>query len=161
MSLAITAKELAYDPINGPIEAARRRAAMFAKPVKIKPITENTKTESGRSFSYAPAFFPPGGAWFKDEKFAYEIDNLKCKKTAREICEEICEKHHITFIDLISPSRPARLVIARREAVYRIRSETLCSFPMIGRILKRDHSTAVHSYYKYIREMGLENAESE
>lgn len=157
MSLHISEKELAYDPINGPREAARRRAAMFAKPVKVvmKP---KEPEPSGRSFSYAPAFFPPGGTWFKDEQFAHEIENLKCRKTAREICEEICEKHGITFLDLISPSRPARLVNARREAVYRIRSETLCSFPMIGRILKRDHSTCVHSYYKYVRGMEGGNA---
>jgi len=52
----------------------------------------------------------------------------------------------------------------RGEMAYEIRRQTLLSYPAIGRIFKRDHTTILHGVHKYAKENNLplpEDAEPE
>lgn len=62
----------------------------------------------------------------------------------RIICAEVCAKHDITAAELLSARRPVRLVMARHEAMWRLKNETSMSLPQIGRRLGgRDHTTVI------------------
>lgn len=66
------------------------------------------------------------------------------------IVHEVCDKHDIRFSDILSHVRHKRIVAARCEAIYRLRTETELSFPEIGRRMGGfDHSTAIHSYHRH------------
>jgi chromosomal replication initiator protein len=65
--------------------------------------------------------------------------------TARQIIDEIAATHDITREDMIGPRRYPHLVEARREAMRRVRDELGYSYPQIGRIFNRDHSSVIWS----------------
>jgi len=57
---------------------------------------------------------------------------------------EIADKHGYNVEDILGPCRHKHLVIVRRECVAMLRAKGY-STTEIGRIMKRDHSTIVHS----------------
>jgi chromosomal replication initiator protein len=65
--------------------------------------------------------------------------------TARQIIDEIAVTHDTTREDIIGPRRYPHLVEARREAMRRVRDELGYSYPQIGRIFNRDHSSVIWS----------------
>lgn len=71
--------------------------------------------------------------------------------SARRICEEVCIKYDMTFEFAISDVFLKPAVRARQEMMYRLRHETKLSFPQIGRILKRDHSSIIAGILSYGR----------
>lgn len=74
----------------------------------------------------------------------------------KSIIAEICEKHGIDWLDLASHRRSTEIVIARHEAMYRMRRETTMSLPAIGRKLGgRDHTTVLHGIRKHEQRMGM------
>lgn len=57
----------------------------------------------------------------------------------------LVEKHfHVTLEQIMSHNRANRPTMARAVAVWLIRQEYNLSYPTIGLVLKRDHSTAIH-----------------
>lgn len=69
------------------------------------------------------------------------------------IALEVSEKHGVSLDDMKSVNRAKRLVAARYEAFYRIRTETTLSYPQIGRRFGgRDHTTVLHGVQKYTSE---------
>lgn len=64
----------------------------------------------------------------------------------REI-DAICAKHAVDWHDVRGPRHFSKLIPARREIVVMLRHRGW-SFPQIGRVLNRDHSTAVHHYQR-------------
>ena len=60
---------------------------------------------------------------------------------------EVCKFHKITPNDLVGLGRVKALITARKDFTRRARDELGVSFPRIGHVLKRDHTTAVYNYY--------------
>jgi chromosomal replication initiation ATPase DnaA len=64
---------------------------------------------------------------------------------AKTIIAEVAAAHDITPADILGPRRFPHLVEARREAMSRVRKELGYSYPQIGRIFNRDHSSVIWS----------------
>lgn len=66
----------------------------------------------------------------------------------RSMLSELCIKHSVSFADVVGPCHDKNLIAVRREFAHIARAQG-CSFPRIGRILHRHHSTVIH-YFKYL-----------
>lgn len=65
---------------------------------------------------------------------------------ARRTVAMCAERHGVTYNDIMSPRRNKKIVIARMEAVWRVKMGTTWSLPRIGRFFgDRDHTTILHS----------------
>lgn len=62
---------------------------------------------------------------------------------AREIIRDAAKRHGVTAESLVGPRRPLAVIAARREAAWQIAKETDLSFPAIGVILGKDHSSII------------------
>lgn len=75
----------------------------------------------------------------------------------KAIISEVCEKYGIDWIELASHRRSVPAVIARHEAMYRMRHETVMSLPAIGRRLGgRDHTSVIHGIRRHEERMAAE-----
>jgi chromosomal replication initiation ATPase DnaA len=64
----------------------------------------------------------------------------------RRIVAEVCLKHQIRLIEVLSDRRTSNIIPVRFEMIYRIKSETTWSLPRIGRFMGgRDHTTILHA----------------
>lgn len=61
------------------------------------------------------------------------------------ICKVVCERHDVSLDDLFSDRKWQPVAKARQEAMRLIRDVTGLSYPQIGRIFDRDHTTALHA----------------
>ena len=71
--------------------------------------------------------------------------------TPKQIIKEVCDKHGVEHADLISARRTAVLTLPRFEAVYRMKTETLLSYPQMGRLMHRDHTSCIHAYRQFCK----------
>ena len=60
------------------------------------------------------------------------------------ILTEIAKKHGVTLTELCGSQRSRQQVLARHEAMYRLRAETRMSLLAIGERLGRDHSSVIY-----------------
>lgn len=67
----------------------------------------------------------------------------------REILKEVAQKHVVAPQAILGKSRHKPIVLARFEYVYRLHEEMGLSFAEIGRVLGRDHTTALHAYGRF------------
>lgn len=68
------------------------------------------------------------------------------RKPALRIIAQVAACHRLTVEDIIGPSRKAPIILARQDAMVEVfLARTDLSFPMIGRVFHRDHSTVVHT----------------
>lgn len=75
--------------------------------------------------------------------------------SSHDICRDVAQRHRMTIEELRSPRRARKYVEARQEAAYLLCRLTSLSYPAIGRILDRDHTSIIHSVRKYIERHGL------
>ena len=68
--------------------------------------------------------------------------------TLRQIILAVCAYYNVPKIDLLSKRRNSHLTIARHVAFYLARKHTLMSQPMIGKFMKRDHTSVIHGVRK-------------
>ena len=61
-----------------------------------------------------------------------------------QILDEVARVFHMTRRDLEGRRRTQHIAFARHVAMYLIRENTGMSFPTIGYVLNRDHSTVIH-----------------
>lgn len=74
----------------------------------------------------------------------------------RTILAETAEKYGLTVDDLRGPRRHHTVSWARQEAFYRLHAERKnLTLPMIGRLLNKDHTTALYGIRRYAKVMGL------
>lgn len=66
----------------------------------------------------------------------------------RGMLSDLCLKHEVCVDDVTGPSHRKELLAVRREFAHVARAQG-CSFPHIGRILHRHHTTIIH-YFKYL-----------
>lgn len=71
----------------------------------------------------------------------------------RRILEAVAKRHGLTPRDIIEQSRHRHVVLARREAIYYVVTETGMTFPAIGRVFCRDHTSIINNYKKYKAEL--------
>lgn len=63
---------------------------------------------------------------------------------AAGIALDVCEEWTVSSDELLSDSRRAHIVRARRELMWRLWSEQHLSLPQIGALLNRHHTTVLH-----------------
>lgn len=83
------------------------------------------------------------------ERTAREKENMD--PTGPEIIAEVCDHHGVAVKELLSCRRDAFLVRAREEACWRLRDETAMTYPAIGRLLNRDHTSVIAAVRRYQR----------
>jgi len=64
----------------------------------------------------------------------------------KRILTKVCRKHGVSVKDVLSSSRFRNVTRARQEAVYHVIIETGLTYPAVGRLFNRDHSTAIHCF---------------
>ena len=70
------------------------------------------------------------------------------------IVMEVCEKHRITYRQIIGDCRSRHIVAARHEAFYRLSTEATLSLTAIGhRMGGKDHTTVIHGIAKHRERM--------
>jgi hypothetical protein len=68
----------------------------------------------------------------------------------KRIAIEVAIKHKLNLAELLSVRRDSKVVAARYEAMYRMKTETPMSFPEIGRRLGgKDHTTVLYGVRKH------------
>ena len=74
--------------------------------------------------------------------------------TPKKIIQVVAEFYDLKEKDLLTSSRKKEIVKPRQVAMYLLREELKSSFPFIGRRFNgKDHTTAIHSYKKILREI--------
>jgi len=66
------------------------------------------------------------------------------RRTVAEIQQAVARFYHLRQDALIGPRRHYEVSRPRQVAMYLARKHTRASFPQIGRLFRRDHSTIVH-----------------
>lgn len=89
------------------------------------------------------------------------ISNIQVKSLSpKDIIEATAKFYNLDLKDLVGESRKKELVKPRQVAIYLIREELNTSYPTIGEELGgRDHTTAMHSYNKILKEVSEEKNE--
>lgn len=72
------------------------------------------------------------------------------------ITTEVANRYRMPVSVLTSPSRGRQVVIARNEAMWRVREETNLSFPQIGAKFHRDHTTVLHGYRQHQKRLAAQ-----
>jgi hypothetical protein len=65
------------------------------------------------------------------------------------IFSEVCAKHGFTAELMRGERRNSTLFLARGEFYFRAAAETAASFPIIGRVINRDHTTVIYGAARY------------
>ncbi len=74
--------------------------------------------------------------------------------TPKKILQVVADFYDLEEKDLLSPSRKKEIVRPRQIVMYLLREDLKRSYPFIGRKLGgKDHTTAIHSYEKIIKEL--------
>lgn len=68
--------------------------------------------------------------------------------TVHDIIREEVKRYNISLEYLRSDTRTKRLADIRQYIMWRARKETGRSFPFIGQLLNRDHTSVIHGYRK-------------
>jgi chromosomal replication initiation ATPase DnaA len=67
------------------------------------------------------------------------------------IIAQVCDRHGVAVEEVMGRSRFKRVCTARKEAYAMLREERL-SYPTIGRMFGRDHTTVVDGVQRYERD---------
>jgi chromosomal replication initiation ATPase DnaA len=82
------------------------------------------------------------------------------RRTMREIIAEVARRHGYSTAEIKSSRRHRGAIIARQEAMWLCRRETLSSLPQIGAALgNRDHTTVLHGIRRHEERMAKEERE--
>lgn len=91
------------------------------------------------------------GPVVRDKRQSVQAEPRSDAEKARDatgIINHIATAYGVNSRDLLSFNRAAKLARARQVAMYRLREDMQLSFPEIGEIMSRDHSTVMHGYQK-------------
>lgn len=105
-----------------------RRRLMGAPPVQARPIPRALLAPPPATVSQ-PVFLPVRVA----------------TTNARKLVTQVALAHGLTWRDLLGPCRERRVVLPRNEAAFRLITELRLSYPKAARVLRRDHTTVLHS----------------
>lgn len=68
---------------------------------------------------------------------------------------EVAERYKLTTQEILCKGRTRRIVYPRNEAIYEIAIATKLSFPQIGKIFNKDHTTIIHGIRRHAELNGL------
>lgn len=77
------------------------------------------------------------------------VPDFRPETRAEKIIREVAVDYRVRRKALLSASRKGLHVMARRVLIVRLRDELGMSYPSIGRLIGRDHSTVLHAYYQH------------
>lgn len=81
--------------------------------------------------------------------------------TMKTIIEEVAEKYGYSVTELKSTQRHRDLVVARHEAMWRCKKETINSLPAIGRAFgNKDHTTVLNGSKRHEERLAAAAAEA-
>jgi chromosomal replication initiation ATPase DnaA len=83
---------------------------------------------------------PQRSPWVK------QMVNMNAILFAHGLIEGVCHRHGVTVSELKSLSRKGALTKARRDIIVYLRDKVGFSFPAIGVLINRDHSTVIRIY---------------
>lgn len=66
----------------------------------------------------------------------------------RQLLEVVAKKHGVSITSLVGKTRQRDIVDIRSALVKSLRNDWNMSFPAIGRLFNRDHSTIMHLYQR-------------
>lgn len=75
----------------------------------------------------------------------------------RELAEEICARHELTFEELVGKSSARYIAWPRQEFMARAYALGHLSYPQIGRFLNRDHSTCIFGAREHLKRIAGEH----
>ena len=102
---------------------------------------------NGKVTTFNPAYMPPGGTWFEEQKLRGEgFTNYQAMAQGRTILAQVAKERGVTCADIVSARRDRKIVEARHEAIWRVKKCTILSYPKIGQLFNRDHSTCIAAY---------------
>ncbi len=127
------------------LEIQRRRDASILKMEAKLPISNKTragKSRLERVNERIAAWKPPS-------------EEVPYAKMAAYILRDVARLANIPLADLKGNGRAKILIHARQWAMWRLRTECGLSYPIIGRLLKKDHSSAHHGVRAHAKRFGL------
>ena len=68
------------------------------------------------------------------------------RASLKSLLVDVCKTRCVPLEDVVGRAGERLIVEARREFVKRARRELNISYPVIGRAINRDHTTALHLY---------------
>lgn len=72
--------------------------------------------------------------------------------------DAVCRIYRTSSAVVIGPDRQLRSVMARNAVMWMLRNNFGLSYPRIGRIVKRDHSTVQYGIGRHDARLGLDTA---
>ena len=81
------------------------------------------------------------------------INNGQVKITPEKIVTAVAEKYGISEHDIYSNKRTSNIAQARHICIYLMKKMLDASYQSMGRLLKRDHATIMHSYDRIEQEI--------
>ena len=88
------------------------------------------------------------------EKIISDVFNHKEnweKDKVGNIIGKIVESYNVEIKDILGDKRNQELILPRHMIMYLLKKEAGLSFPKIGKIMKRDHTSVIHAYKKINR----------
>lgn len=74
--------------------------------------------------------------------------------SAKQLIKIVADFYELKIDDLVTGGRRKELSLPRQIAMYLLREDLECSYPMIGTEFGgRDHTTAMHAYHKIVKEV--------
>lgn len=115
------------DPRVMAADYAERRRRLYARPVVVRVVEAPPPPE------------PEPPAEPEPVEVAEEVPTPR--RLARHILAETCQRHGLRIECVLGDRRHLPLVLCRREAAWLIAKETNLSWPQIGAVLNKDHTT--------------------
>lgn len=126
---------------------AEKLEERLADPVHVEPVAE----ECTLAPEYADPALPMETPFLPGEEPSKP-------PTSAEIIREVCDKHRVRPVEVVSEIRSRPIVAARHEAMYRIREERHLSWSQIGRLFGRDHTSVLAGWRQHQARMAAQEA---
>lgn len=76
-----------------------------------------------------------------------------------QIIKDVATKRGVSFADVMGGSREATINLTRQEAMYEVYIQRPnLSYPAIGTVFNRDHTTCLHGVRKHCERIGVQYA---
>lgn len=72
-----------------------------------------------------------------------------------QIIQQVAQEHRVYVADILSIRRARPAILARQDAFYRVRLKLRLSYPAIGALFGRDHSSVMNGVTAHAQRMGL------
>lgn len=83
--------------------------------------------------------------WRQRDEFNKHAKTLRVEFSKERIIDICCKYYNMTFEQMIAKTRKVEVVIPRQVMVYLLSIHTSAGTVAIGRLINRDHTTAIHN----------------